>query len=67
MLYFNTIYIIVGVIFLLILVGMLLYKFRYTTDGFENTVKKKRNIEIVVSRYNEDLKWLNEEPFSEYQ
>jgi hypothetical protein len=25
------------------------------------------NIDIVVSRYNEDLKWMNEYPFNKFQ
>lgn len=28
--------------------------------------KKKININIIVSRYNEDLEWLNNEPFNKY-
>ena len=24
------------------------------------------NIELVIARYNEDLNWLNEEPFNKY-
>jgi len=27
----------------------------------------KNNVEIVVARYNEDLKWLNEYPFTEFE
>ena len=26
-----------------------------------------KNIDIVISRYNEDLKWTLEEPFNEFQ
>ena len=27
----------------------------------------KNNIEIVISRYNEDLLWLNEYPFNQFE
>lgn len=27
----------------------------------------RKNIDIVVSRYNEDLEWMNEEPFNKFQ
>ena len=26
-----------------------------------------KNIDIIVSRYNEDLEWINEEPFNKFQ
>ena len=31
-----------------------------------NSVKQVNNLEIVVSRYNEDLKWINTDPFNKY-
>ena len=27
----------------------------------------KNNVEIVISRYNEDLLWLNEYPFNQFE
>ena len=40
------------------------YKYNYNYNYIENF--NSVNIEIVVSRYNEDLKWINQEPFNKY-
>jgi hypothetical protein len=31
-----------------------------------NTSKNKKNIELVIARYNENLEWLNTEPYNKY-
>jgi hypothetical protein len=35
-------------------------------NNFKNETSEDKNIEIVVSRYNENLKWLSEEPYNKY-
>jgi len=35
--------------------------FNYNKENFENN-----NIVIIISRYNENLEWLKEEPFNKY-
>ena len=45
----------------LVLLSIYLYKTYFTKkEGFEN------NITIVISRYNEDLEWLNDEKYIRY-
>ena len=41
------------------------YNKSYKNNLIEN-IENKKSIEIVVSRFNEDLNWLNEYPFSKY-
>lgn len=55
--------VIVLITILIILVSFFLFDFfiRYTLEDFQ-----QNNIEIVVSRYNEDLEWLKDEPFNKY-
>jgi hypothetical protein len=43
----------------------IIYTYVYKQKRIENLTDHK-NIEIVVSRYNESLKWLNDEPFVKY-
>jgi len=54
-----------GIIFLLCFITLLLlfcfYKqYKYTESFIES------EIQLVIARYNEDLKWLNSDPFSKY-
>jgi hypothetical protein len=58
------------IIILIILIFYLFNKYLYFnySDINENFVAKKTsNIDIVVSRYNEDLKWTLESPFNQYK
>jgi len=48
------------ILFILLLVIYLLFNY----DKFINFENK--NIELVISRYNENLEWLNTEPFNKY-
>jgi len=50
------------IVLAVIIFFIIMYKFRYLIETLQN----KNTIEIVVSRYNEELKWLNEDPFSRY-
>ena len=36
------------------------------TQKRQETMQDKVDIELVVSRYNEDLEWLKDEPFNQY-
>ena len=54
-----------NLLILLIFLFILCLLFNYDKfDKFDNLEKK--NIELVISRYNEDLEWLNTEPFNKY-
>ena len=46
----------------ILLFFMILMIYSYQKEGFEN-----KDILIVVSRYNEQLEWMKEEPFSNYK
>jgi hypothetical protein len=50
------------IVFAVLIFFFIMYKFRNVIEKLQN----KNTIEIVVSRYNEELKWLNEDPFSRY-
>ena len=41
-----------------------LYTYFYIQESFESNDDK--SIELVISRYNEDLQWLNDEPFNKH-
>ena len=61
MIYYIIIIIIITLIFFII-------NNYYFTDIIENfEVDLNRNIDIVVARYNEDLKWTLEKPFNQYK
>ena len=50
------------IILAVIIFFFIMYKFKHVIEKLQN----KNTIEIVVSRYNEELNWLNDEPFSKY-
>jgi hypothetical protein len=56
--------------FILILIFISLFSliliFFYKKQSFRNEGFNTSNVEIVVSRYNENLEWLNTEPFNKY-
>ena len=52
-------------LFVAFMLMAILYKYVYKQTRIENLTDRK-NIEIVVSRYNESLEWLNDEPFVKY-
>lgn len=58
------------IIFLCILLVWLLFTLNVIitriTENFENNHNTTPRSEIVVSRYNEDLEWLKEEPFAKF-
>jgi len=41
----------------------LIYSFYKTKESFDN----KNNIQLVISRYNENLEWINEDPYNRYE
>lgn len=53
--------------FITLFIAILLFFF-YFINKYNNkeSLENKTNLEIVISRYNEDLEWLKEEPFSQY-
>lgn len=53
-------------IILMILVVLYLLSIYRSSSELFTTTKKKVEIEIVVARYNEDLKWLDNDPFNKY-
>lgn len=60
------------IVLLLLIIMFILYScscsYSYSSvkrEGFENQNKKK-SVEIVISRYSEDLEWLKTEPFNSY-
>ncbi len=54
--------ILITMIFVCIII--VIFYFTPTTESFEK--EDSTRIEIVVARYKEDLKWLNDEPFNKY-
>lgn len=52
-------------LFFIFLIFYYNYNKSYKNNLIEN-IENKKSIEIVVSRFNEDLNWLNEYPFSKY-
>jgi c-di-AMP phosphodiesterase-like protein len=52
-------------IFIIIILFLFLIYFIFIKENFEHDTKQN-NIEIIVSRYNEDLEWLKDEPFNKY-
>lgn len=58
----NSILLFIIAIFAL-LVFYLLYTFYKTKESF----KEDTNIQLVVARYNENLEWINEDPYNKYQ
>jgi len=57
---YYKIIIVVIIIFLCSLLYFIIYK-----EGFQSN-NKTNNVEIIVARYNEDLKWLDTDPFNQY-
>ena len=57
-------YFLLLVIFLF--VALIIYKFFYMNEYFENKDLYFENQEIVIARYNENLNWINEEPFNRH-
>lgn len=57
----NIIYIVLLIIFIFYFINYYLYY----KEHFE--VNKNLNIKIIISRYNEDLKWTLEDPFNQYK
>ncbi len=53
------------IVVILLFIILVFYISKNITEGLDNS-SPKSNVEIVVSRYNEDLQWLNEAPFSIY-
>lgn len=51
------------ILFLLLYIYILLNK----TKDKNNNSKKEKSIEIVISRYNENLEWTIKEPFNKYK
>jgi hypothetical protein len=49
-------------IYILLIILIILLIYNKNNEKFTNI----NNIELVVSRYNENLEWLNEEPFNKY-
>ena len=45
--------------------GILLFLIKIRNTQKE-TLETKPNLQIIISRYNEDLEWLKEEPFNQY-
>ena len=57
----NKIYKIYILIAIIILLSSIIYG-KYNKENFENN----NNIIIIISRYNENLEWLKDEPFNKY-
>jgi len=62
MLYLFIILLIITILFIILDNYNLNYEHISNTDNIDNT-----NINIIISRYNEDLNWLNEYPFNEFK
>lgn len=64
----NNIYIIILIllIFIFFIFDNYLYlRDEYITENF--SVNNQKNVEIIIARYNEDLKWTLETPFNKYK
>jgi hypothetical protein len=64
----NNIYIII--IILLVFIFYIFDNYLYLRDEYITehfTSDNNKNIEIIISRYNEDLKWTLESPFNQYK
>ena len=65
------------IILLLIIIVICIYLYTKTSNTIDKikkidkidkrNIKNKKSIEIIVSRYNEDLKWTLESPFNKYK
>ena len=54
--------IILLLIIIIIIIQYMIYKINISNkEGFEN-----KDVDIVIARYNEDLKWLNDKKFNKY-
>ena len=64
-----------NIFIILLLIILIICMYLFTNKSNTNTINKidkidiknKKSIEIVVSRYNEDLKWTLESPFNKYK
>lgn len=64
----NNIYIIILIllVFIFLIFDNYLYlRDEYITENF--SVNNQKNVEIIIARYNEDLKWTLEAPFNQYK
>lgn len=54
--------------FIFILLFILLFTFliTYYNNSYNEGMETTKHIELVISRYNEDLNWLEDEPFNKY-
>jgi len=56
-----------NIYFLLVIIFIIfIISFYFIQDNFENHNNNEIQLELVISRYNEDLEWLKEEPFNKY-
>jgi hypothetical protein len=52
----------------IIIIIILLYILFFTLHNFDNNnINNNLNLEIIISRYNEDLEWTIQEPFNKYK
>lgn len=62
----NTIQIIFILSIIICFLILILYFISQSKENMENKEETSGNIELVVSRYNEDLEWLKSPPFNKY-
>jgi hypothetical protein len=58
--------IIIFILLLIILITLLFYKYYLNRNKFYESFEDKKTIEIIISRYNENLEWLQNEPYNKY-
>lgn len=57
----------INILFIFLIVFSIFYIFNKNINNVEKFINKKKDIDIIIARYNEDLKWTLEKPFNKYQ